>query len=84
MKEQLIKRIIYAYEQGLEELKYEDVDDMPIDSNYINPTTTEEQYAEEFGYMNAREGFELQESMYDEYLEQILEDSDSNLTLNDL
>ena len=46
--------------------------------------TDEEQYATEFGWMMAREGFELLESEYDEYLEQILYDCDSEYKLEDL
>lgn len=45
---------------------------------------SEFQYANEFGIMMAREGFELRKDEYDEYLEQILEDSGSELQVTDL
>ena len=47
-------------------------------------STDEEQYATEFGWLVAREGYELIDSEYDEYLEQILYDSDSEYKLEDL
>lgn len=51
--------------------------DLPIDG-------TEAQYAYEFGVMMAREEFNLVENEMDEYIEQILYDSDSKLEVKEL
>jgi len=82
-KQKLIDYIKQAYNEAKLEEANEDIEDF---DPHTTPTSVsdEEQYAIEFGWMMAREGYELVESEYDEYLEQILDDSDSRYKLKDL
>ena len=89
-KQKLIDYIKQAYNEAKLEEANEDKYGTPDYIEDFDPHTTptsvsdEEQYAIEFGWMMAREGYELVESEYDEYLEQILDDSDSRYKLKDL
>ena len=53
------------------------VKELPIDGDVA-------QYAWEFGIMMAREGFKLDSNDYDEYLQSVLEDSDSGIEVSEL
>lgn len=79
MKKELIKCILIGFYEGtMERLNYEEVvSELPIKG-------IEAQYSWEFGLMMGREGMEIEEDCIDEYLEQILYDSCSELTLRDL
>lgn len=85
----LINCIKQAYKEAILEETNEDNFGTPDYIEDFDPythkfSTNEEQYATEFGWMMAREGLELIESEYDEYLEQILYDCDSEYKLEDL
>lgn len=83
-KEDLIECIKIGYANFIDEEENEDNADYDPPMLKLPIKGVEAQYAWEFGYMIAREFGELDESSIDDYLEQILEDSDSDLTLNDL
>ena len=89
-KQDLINCIKQAYQQGILEQENEDkygTTDYIEDFNPFTPAPIqgdEAQYATEFGWMMANEGIDINENYYDEYLQDILYDSCSKLTLKDL
>lgn len=91
-KEDLIQSIKIGYDECLEDLENEDNDDYepthPDEDcstfRYLPTKSVETQYAWEFGFMMAREGMTIEMYDMDEYLVDILHDSGSNLTINDI
>ena len=89
-KQDLIDCIKHAYTQGMLEVANEDKYGTPDYIENFDPFTPapitgdEAQYAVEFGWMMAAEGATLDEKEFDDYLEGILIDSNSKLTLKDL
>lgn len=72
-RKDIIDCIILGYEG-------KDPEELPLDIIHND----EAQYAYEFGSMMEREGMEINDDDMDEYIKDILFDSDSELTLNDL
>lgn len=84
-REQLIECIYIGYKDGLTDRINEDNEDYEeCDPTELPISGDEAQYAYEFGIMAAREYMEIDNDLMDEYLEEILCDSDSNLTLESL
>jgi hypothetical protein len=89
-KQDLIDCIKMAYEQAMLDEANEDkygTADYIEDFNPFTPAPIdgdEAQYAVEFGWMMAREGMKPKEKEFDAYLQGILFESGSKLTLKDL
>lgn len=84
MKKELIKCILIGFYEGTMERLNEDNEDYEEVVSELPIKGIEAQYSWEFGLMMGREGMEIEEDCIDEYLEQILYDSCSELTLRDL
>jgi hypothetical protein len=83
-KEILTQSIFIGYQDGIEDLENEDNVDYEPNVIELPLESTETQYAYEFGLMMAREGFEILTDDIDGYLEEILDDANSNLGIGDL
>ena len=83
-RNEVIECIIIGCDEQIEDMKNEDNKDynptyksLPIDGDVA-------QYAYEFGIMLAREGMKFSLKEVDDYLDQILYDSNSSLKISDL
>lgn len=83
-KEDLIKCIYIGFKEGKDEIDNEDDEDYDPTPEELPISCIESQYAYEFGYMMAREEMDIIESEMDDYLESILDDSSSKITLKEL
>jgi hypothetical protein len=83
-KETLIQCIRIGYQDGIEDLENEENPNYEPTLNELPNDTIECQYAYEFGISMAREEMEIYDEDMNEYLEQILWDSNSELNLWDL
>ncbi len=83
-REEVIKCIHIGYEEQIEDMKNEDNEDYNPTYKSLPINGNEAQYAYEFGIMLAREEMGLDLNEVNDYLEQILYDSDSKLTISDL
>jgi phage major head subunit gpT-like protein len=84
MKQDLIKCILIGFHEGTQDRLNEDNEDYEGIVSKLPITGDEAQFAWEFGIMMGREDLDIEEEFIDEYLEQILYDSCSNLTIRDL
>ena len=83
-KKDLITCILIGfYDGGMDRLN-EDNEDYEGQASDLPYEGVEAQYSYEFGIMMGREQMELEEDQFDSYLEQILYDSCSDLTIADL
>ena len=83
-KEDIIKSIMIGYTEQRLDMMNEDNPDYKTTFIPLPVESIETQYGYEFGIMMAREEMVLVESEMDNYIKDILYDSNSNLKLSDL
>lgn len=83
-REALIECIKIGFNDGTMDRINEDNEDYEESFTKLSIDGVEAQYSYEFGLMMAREEMDIEEEEMDEYLEQILYDSASELTIKDL